>query len=57
MSCRCASLGMMLCLLPPWKEPTVMTAGSRGETSRLTMVCSATTMRAAMTIGSLVVWG
>ncbi len=35
------SSGMMLCLVPPWIEPTVTTAGSVGFISRLTMVCSA----------------
>ena len=35
----------------------VVTAGSTGRVSRLTMVWSATTMRAARTMGSFVVWG
>jgi hypothetical protein len=46
------SSGMMLDFVPPWMEPTVTTAGSRGFTSRATMVWSATTMRAAITMGS-----
>ena len=29
---------MMLCLVPPWIEPTVTTAGWIGSTSRLTIV-------------------
>ena len=43
------SLGMMLCLLPPWIEPTVITAGSVGLVSRLMIVCRSRTSRAAMT--------
>ena len=30
---------MTLCLVPPWMEPTVTTAGSVGSISRLTSVC------------------
>ena len=45
---------MMLCLVPPWIEPTVTTAGSPGSISRLTIVCRSTTTRAASTIGSIV---
>ena len=37
--------------------PTVMTAASNGETSRETIVCSASTVRAAMTTGSTVASG
>ncbi len=48
------SSGMMLRLVPPWNEPTVTTAGSSGESSRLTMVCNASTNWDARTIGSLV---
>src|SRR5262249_35143488 len=55
--CNFTSLGMMLCLVPPWIEPTVTTAGSRGLVSRLTSVCRSSTMRAAMTMGSMVVCG
>src|SRR6266403_1482212 len=36
-SCKCASSGMMLCLVPAWKEPTVTTVGTCGSISRLTM--------------------
>ena len=43
---------MMLCFVPPWIDPTVTTAGSRGCTSRLTIVCSAMTICDASTIGS-----
>ena len=32
---------MILCLLPPWIEPTVTTAGSVGRTSRLTIAPAA----------------
>ena len=56
-SCIFTSLGMMLCLLPPWIEPTVTTAGSVGLVSRLTSVCRSRTIRAASTIGSTVVCG
>src|SRR5207248_207080 len=45
---------MMLCLVPPWIEPTVTTAGSVGSISRLTMVCRSTMTKAARTIGSTV---
>jgi hypothetical protein len=51
------SSGMMLCLVPPWIEPTVTTAGSVGLTSRLTSVCRSRTSLAAMTTGSMVVCG
>ncbi len=37
------SSGMMLCLVPPWIEPTVRTAGSPGAISRLTIVWRSTT--------------
>ena len=56
-NCIFTSLGMMLCLVPPWIEPTVTTAGSRGCTSRLTIVCSATTICAASTMGSFAACG
>ena len=39
--------------VPPRKAPTVITAGSRGETSRVTIVCNASTIWAPMTTGSL----
>ena len=42
---------------PPWIEPTVTTAGSSGEFSRLTMVCRARMNSAATTTGSFVVSG
>ena len=48
---------MMLALVPAWMVPTVMTAASNGETSRETIVCSARTVRAAITTGSIVVSG
>ena len=51
------SSGMMLCLVPPWMEPTVTTAGSSGGFSRLTSVCSERMVRAASTMGSTVVCG
>ena len=38
--------------LPPCTAPMVTTAGSTGETSRATIVCSATTTWAAATMGS-----
>ena len=56
-SCSLTSSGMMLCLVPPWIEPTVTTAGSSGLCSRETIVCRPRSMRAAMTIGSIVVCG
>jgi len=56
-SFNCTSSGMMLHLLPPWIEPTVTTAGSKGDFSRLVMVCSARISCAEMTTGSLVVSG
>jgi len=34
---------MMLCFVPPRIEPTVTTAGSNGEFSRLTIVCKSMT--------------
>ena len=51
------SLGMMLCLVPPWIEPTVTTAGWIGLISRLTIVWRSSTSRAARAIGSTVFWG
>ena len=39
MSCSLQSSGMTLCLVPPWIEPTVITAGSIGFVSRLMIVC------------------
>ncbi len=53
----CTSSGMTLPLVPPWMAPTVSTAGSMGEISRLTMVCRAMMMRAESTTGSMVVCG
>ena len=49
--------GMMLNAVPPWIEPMVTTAASSGEISRDTTVCSASTMRAAATMGSAVSCG
>ena len=49
--------GMMLNAVPPWIQPIVTTAESSGEISRDTTVCSASTMRAAATIGSAVSCG
>ena len=51
------SLGMMLCFVPPWIEPTVTTTGSSGSVSRLTMVCRSRMMRAESTMGSMVMCG
>jgi hypothetical protein len=48
---------MMLFLVPAVTYPTVTTANSPGLTSRATIVCSASTVRAAITIGSTVVCG
>jgi len=48
------SSGMMLRFVPPWIAPTVTTAGSSGEFSRLTIVCSASTISEARTTGSFV---
>lgn len=56
-SWRRTSSGMMLCLVPPWMEPTVTTAGVPGSSSRLTMVWSISTISEASTIGSLARWG
>jgi hypothetical protein len=44
--------GRMLKAEPPWIEPTLTTAGSRGESSRETIVWRASTMRAAPTMAS-----
>jgi hypothetical protein len=49
-----ASSGMMFRFVPARNVPTVTTAGSSGLTSRETIVWSVTTVRAAMTIGSMV---
>ena len=46
------SSGMTLKAWPPCTEPMVTTADSTGETSRDTIVCSATTTWAAATMGS-----
>ena len=54
MSWSLTSSGMMLCLVPPWIEPTVTTAGSLGSISRLTIVWRSTITSAARTIGSTV---
>ena len=51
------SSGMMLRFRPPWIVPTVTTARVPGATSRLTIVCSATTICEARTTGSLAVCG
>ncbi len=56
-SWRRTSSGMMLAAVPPWIEPTVTTAGSTGSMRRLTIVCTAVTNWAAITIGSLVTCG
>src|SRR5471032_1694209 len=47
---------MMLATVPPWIAPTVITAGDNGLVSRETMVWMASTERAAMTMGSTVLW-
>ena len=57
MSASVTSSGMMLFFVPPLKMPTVTTAGSRGLISRATMVCSAKTVRAPITMGSTVSCG
>ncbi len=57
MSCSLTSSGMMLCLVPPWIEPTVITAGSSGDTCRLTTVCRLVIRSAARVTGSWVVCG
>jgi hypothetical protein len=49
--------GMMFDALPPWMLPTVTTAGSTGLFSRDTMVCRPSTMRAAITTGSIALCG
>jgi hypothetical protein len=49
--------GMMLATVPPWMLPTVITAGSIGLFSRDTIVCKPRIVRAAITMGSTVVWG
>src|SRR5437763_281164 len=46
-NCSLTSAEIMLCLVPPWIEPTVTTAGSVGSVSRLTSVCKSRTLRAA----------
>ena len=46
------SSGMMLRLVPPWMSPTVTTEGSRGSSSRLTMVWIWVMKRAARVTGS-----
>ena len=56
-SCSFTSSGMMLYFVPPWIEPTVITVGSSGLISRATTDCSVTTMRAAMSTGSIVASG
>lgn len=43
---------MMLRASPPWNSPTVITAGSNGDTSRLTRICSAVTISAPTTMAS-----
>ena len=49
--------GMTLKAVPPWIDPIVTTAESRGEISRETTDCSDSTMRAAARIGSTASWG
>ena len=48
------SLAITFIALPPWIVPTVTTAVCVGSTLRATTVCSAITMLAAATIGSIV---
>lgn len=48
---------MMLRATPPWNSPMVITAGSKGETSRLTITCSASMMAAPTTMASTPLWG
>ena len=48
---------VLLCLEPPWIEPTVTTAGRTGSIRRLTIVCSVVTRYAAVTIGSIARFG
>ncbi len=57
MSWSFTSSGITLNELPPWMDPTVTTAGSNGEVSRLTMVCRASTIWEASTMGSFALWG
>ena len=52
-----ARSGMMFSLLPACSEPTVTTTESAGATSRATIVCSRSTIAAAITTGSTVAWG
>ncbi len=56
-SCNFTSFGMMLCLVPPWIDPTVTTTGSVGFTSRDAIVCKSRIIFAANTMGSTVVCG
>ena len=44
----------MFRFVPPWMEPTVITAGSSADVSRLTIFCRARTISDATTTGSFV---
>ena len=48
---------MTLACVPPWIDPIVSTTGSIGLFSRDTIVCSDMTVRAAITTGSMVLYG
>ncbi len=48
----CTLSGMMLPTVPPWIAPIVTTPNSFGSFSRLITVCTSTTKRAAIVIGS-----
>jgi hypothetical protein len=53
LSVNSAVAGMMFSFSPPWKVPTVTTAGRRGSISRETMVWRRVMMCAPSTIGSV----
>ena len=52
-----ASSGMTFSLSPACSAPTVTTAASEAASSRDTMVCSRSTVAAAITTGSMLAWG
>ncbi len=52
-----ASAGITLCAVPALKRATVTTTRSPGGALRETMLCSACTICAPTTIGSIEAWG
>ena len=48
---------LMFRATPPWNSPIVITAGSNGETSRLTITCNASITAAPTTMASTPLWG